>query len=96
MKTFNVPLKWKDIGEKIFIGNDNYSINSVILTSHNKYTYFLNNKILNKMKGCTKTYSSIDCATNKGVDKSDSNIYINFPTEILNSIRESLPSHELH
>lgn len=48
------------------------------------------------MEGEAKTYYSIDTATYQGVDKSDDNIYINFPVEILNSIREGLPPHELN
>jgi hypothetical protein len=98
IKKFKIPEEWRtnDICSKIFGHRIDFSLNSVILTTHNEYTYFLNNKILHQMEGETKTYYSIDTATYKGVDKSDDNIYINFPIETLNSIREGLPPHELN
>ena len=69
--------------------------NSVILDPHNEAIDKLNSKILNMMPGKLITYYSIDYATQKGVDKSDWNIYLQFPIETLNLIREGLPLHKL-
>ena len=47
------------------------------------------------LPGESTTFYSIDQATYKGVDKSDTNIYLQYPPETLNKIREGLPPHEL-
>ena len=40
------------------------------------------------MNGKLHIYYSVDYATYKGFDKTDDNIYLKFPLETLNSIRE--------
>ncbi|XP_016843648.1 uncharacterized protein LOC107981727 [Nasonia vitripennis] len=62
---------------------------------HNDDIRLLNDRILNLIDGEAKAYYSID-ATHRGVDGTDDNIYLNYPPETLNQIKEGLPSHQLN
>lgn len=98
IEKFIIPNNWKtdDICLTIF-SNINISkcLDHVILAAHNDDVNFLNNKILKLLKLEIKTYFSMNYATYKGVDQSDNNIYLKYPTETLNNIKEGLPPHKL-
>ena len=99
IENFKIPDSWKttNITNTIYknISNANTE-NSIILAPHNEEIDKLNNEILNMLDGDLTTYYSIDHATYKGVDKSDDNIYLQYPPETLNKIKEGLPPHELN
>lgn len=98
IENFIIPESWKtdDVCSKINGNVNNNNIeNSVILAPHNEQIDQLNSKILKLMNGKLHTYYSVDYATYKGVNKTDDNIYLKFPLETLNSIREGLPPYKL-
>ena len=81
--------------QKIYKNINNNIDNSVILAPHNREIDNINAKILDNIQGESKIYYSVDSATYKGVDKSDNNIYLKYPMETLNKIKEGLPPHKL-
>lgn len=96
---FLIPEKWKtgNICFKIYSDiNKNLSLNKVILTSHNEDANNLNNKVLKLLENEVTTYYSLDYAVHKGVDQTDNDIYLSYPIEMLNNIREGLPPHKLN
>ena len=62
---------YKDINNKSLT-------NTIISTSHNEDVDKLNEKILKYVDGKEHVYYSIDYATQKGVDQTDDNIYLDF------------------
>ena len=95
---FIIPEEWKvdDICERMYKDiNKKSIINSIILTSHNEDVDKLNEKILKYIQGTEHVYYSVDHATHRGVDQTDDNIYLDYPMEMLNSIRDGIPNHIL-
>jgi len=64
--------------------------NRVILAAHNEDINSLNNKILKFLEGEIHTYCSINFATHKGVDQTESDSHLNYPVEVLSQVREGL------
>lgn len=99
IKSFVIPNSWKtpNVCNKIYknINNEKENCNKVILTSHNEYVKKLNKSVLELLNTEEKIYYSTDYATCKGVDKCDEKIYLKYPQETLNKIREGLPDHKL-
>lgn len=96
---FEIPNSWitENVCSKIYENVDyKYWKNRVILAPHNDDMNVLNNTVLKLLPGNIKTYYSIDYATYKGFDQTEDNIYLNYPVEVLNEIREGLPPHELN
>lgn len=98
VKNFTIPneMKTDNVCSNIY-KNTNISDwhNRVILAAHNDDINRLNIKVLKYLDGKIHSYHRIDYATHKGVDQTDYNIYLKYPIETLNKVREGLPPHKL-
>jgi ATP-dependent DNA helicase PIF1 len=96
-----IPESWKtnDICTKIYGTNIKLTedlSDKIILSSHNDDIYKINDKILNKIDSPSKVYYSIDYAKHKGIDKTEIDVELKYPTEYLHSLRfPSFPVHKL-